>query len=131
MPGVLQYITASNIPKGGVNNFMPAGYDPEEVLMPQAKVDSHCFVFVYLFSNVTIKQLCLILNLILRWNQSFLIYYETFSSVAYFIFFVAKYFCRLEKKSPFVLNSIFLFILNPLKTKQNIGWSNFLSLACR
>lgn len=33
MPGVLQYITASNIPKGGVNNFMPAGYDPEEVLM--------------------------------------------------------------------------------------------------
>ncbi|CAH3170659.1 unnamed protein product [Porites lobata] len=32
MPGVLQYITASNIPKGGVNNFMPAGYDPEELL---------------------------------------------------------------------------------------------------
>lgn len=91
MPGVLQYITASNIPKGGVNNFMPAGYDPEEVLMPQAKVDDHCFVFVYLFSNVTMKQL------ILRWNKSFLIYYETFSSVAYFIFFVAKYFCRLEK----------------------------------
>lgn len=91
MPGVLQYITASNIPKGGVNNFMPAGYDPEEVLMPQAKVDDHCFVFVYLFSNVTMKQL------ILRWNKSFLIYYETFSSVAYFIFFVAKYFCWLEK----------------------------------
>lgn len=97
MPGVLQYITASNIPKGGVNNFMPAGYDPEEVLMPQAKVDNHCFVFIYLFSNVTIKQLCLILNLILRWNKSFLIYYGTFSSVVYFTFFVAKYFCWLEK----------------------------------
>lgn len=112
MPGVLQYITASNIPKGGVNNFMPAGYDPEEVLMPQAKVDNHCFVFTYLFSNVTIKQLCLILNLILRWNKSFLIYYGTFSSVVCFTFFVAKYFCWLEKKSPFVLLFI-IIILNP------------------
>ena len=112
MPGVLQYITASNIPKGGVNNFMPAGYDPEEVLMPQAKVDNHCFVFIYLFSNVTIKQLCLILNLILRWNKSFLIYYGTFSSVVCFTFFVAKYFCWLEKKPPFVLLFI-IIILNP------------------
>jgi len=31
LPGVIKYIKASNIPKGGVNNFMPAGFDPEEV----------------------------------------------------------------------------------------------------
>lgn len=31
LPGVLKYISVSDIPKGGVNNFMPASFDPEEL----------------------------------------------------------------------------------------------------
>ena len=33
MPGVIKYITGKDIPKGGVNNFMPTsfGYAEEEV----------------------------------------------------------------------------------------------------